>query len=116
MEPLRRSLPRDVGAVRRARDEVRAALADSGRSDMHIDTAVYVAAELVTEAVEHGAGTVVALVVTVDAASTRIEVTDGLSLAGRAPRERKRTVDALATAAGITDVSGGRTLWAELPV
>jgi anti-sigma regulatory factor (Ser/Thr protein kinase) len=115
MEPLRRSLPRDVEAVRRSREEVRAALADSGCSDAHIGTVAYVTAELVTEAVEHGAGSVVALVVTTDSVGTRIEVTDGLTLAGSGPLERKRTVDALATSAGIADVSGGRMLWAEIP-
>jgi hypothetical protein len=116
MEPLRRSLPREVGSVRRARDEIRTALVDVRRPPAHVDAVAYVAAELVTEVVEHGAGPLVAVVLTVDNDRTRIEVSDGLSLAGGAPLERKMTLSALASTAGIDDVSGGRMLWAEVLV
>ena len=114
MEPLRRSLPREVDAVRRARKEIRADLIDAGLPPPHVDAVEYVVGELVTESVERGAGPLFVLVVTLAADRTRIEVSDGLSLAGNAPPLRERIVDSIASATGITDISGGRTLWAEV--
>jgi hypothetical protein len=114
MEPLRRSLPREVPAVRRARKEVRAELIDAGLPPPHVDAVEYVVGELVTESVERGAGPIFLVVVTVDGTRTRVEVSDGLSLSGNATALRVQTVDGIASATGITDISGGRMLWAEV--
>jgi anti-sigma regulatory factor (Ser/Thr protein kinase) len=114
MEPLRRSLEREVSAVRRARAEVRAWLIDAGCTPPHVDAVEFVVGEFVTEAVENGAGSLVLVAVTVDEDGTRVEVSDGLSLAGSAPSTRTRTLEEVASASGIVDISGGRMLWAEI--
>ena len=114
MEPLRRSLPREVSEVRHARKEVRAELIDAGCPPPHVDAVEYVVGELATESVERGAGPLFLVVVTVTDEHTRIEVSDGLSLSGNAAGLRVQTVDGIASATGITDISGGRTLWAEV--
>ena len=56
------------------------------------------------------------LVVSLDGDRTRIEVSDGLSLAGDLSPLRDQILDAITSATGITDISGGRMLWAEVEV
>ena len=114
MEPLRRTFPREVVAVRRARKEIRDEMIDAGHPPPHVDAVEYVVGELVTESVERGAGTLVLVVVTFGGDRTRVEVSDGLSLSGNAAPLRGKTVDRVASSAGITDISGGRMLWAEV--
>ena len=116
MEPLRRSLPREVASIRRTRKEIRAEMIDAGFPPPHVDIVEYVVGELVTESVERGAGPMVLLVVSLDGDRTRIEVSDGLSLAGDLSPLRDQILDAITSATGITDISGGRMLWAEIEV
>ena len=116
MEPLRRSLPREVASVRRTRKEIRAEMIDAGCPPPHVDIVEYVVGELVTESVERGAGPMFLLVVSLDGDRTRVEVSDGLSLAGNLSPLRDQILDAITSATGITDISGGRMLWAEVEV
>jgi hypothetical protein len=113
MDPLRVSLPRKHGSVRRARWYARAALSDWGCRPDHVDAVEYVVGELTTESLEHGVGPIL-LTVEMRAHVTRVEVGDGMTLAGETRLARKRTLDEIARASGVADTSGGRVLWAEV--
>jgi anti-sigma regulatory factor (Ser/Thr protein kinase) len=114
MEPMRRALRRDVEAVRRSRRDVRAYLIEAGCSPSHADAVAFVVGELVTESVEHGAGELVTLAMQLRDGHTRAEVSDGASLAEFRPSLRRRSVEGMSLASGVTDISGGRMLWAEV--
>jgi hypothetical protein len=113
MDPLRVSLPREDGSVRRARWYARAALNDWGYPAHHLDAVEYVVGELVTESLEHGVGPVV-LLVDKRGSGTHVEVSDNLTVAGDTRLARKRTIDEIAQASGVADTSGGRVLWADV--
>jgi hypothetical protein len=79
----------------------------------HADAVEFVAGELVTESLEHGVGPL-SLVVEHDAVTTRVEVVDGLSLSAAPPTARERSLRAFALDVGVSDISGGRLLWADV--
>ncbi|HET6448854.1 MAG TPA: SpoIIE family protein phosphatase [Conexibacter sp.] len=112
----RRRLPRDPSAVALARRAVEADAATL--SDEQLDVARLLVSELVTNAVRHGAGDEVVLVLRVDDACARFEVHDagGQRPARREPRGAKggyglNLVASLASRWGANDAAG---VWFEL--
>jgi len=113
MESLRLTLPREVVSVRRARGVARATVIRWGSSPEHADAVEFVVGELVTESLEEGVGPLL-LAIQSQPGTTRVEVSDGLTLSDTVPAARKRTVHGVARDIGVTDTSGGRTIWADV--
>jgi anti-sigma regulatory factor (Ser/Thr protein kinase) len=119
-EVVRARFPGQPGSVRAARHLLRSHVAPM-LPDEHVDTAVLLVSELVTNTVVH-AGTSVELVVCIqDRAGLRVEVADGsvqhptirhdpMASTGRG----LHLLDALADRWGVTARATGKTVWFEL--
>jgi sigma-B regulation protein RsbU (phosphoserine phosphatase) len=116
---LRVTLPPDGTSPAAARREVRAACEQAGATE-HLDDALLLVTELVTNAVVH-AGTLLELAISVSQQGLRIEVSDGSPGGVPAPaetvdegREGGRglfLLDALASSWGSTHHRTGKSLW-----